>query len=117
MLVNGMLFNSEAWHGVTSAHIVKLESVDEALLRGLLKAHSKTPKEFLHFETGTIPLRWIMTQRRINYLKHILTRDDDELIKKVFTAQKEAPTQGDFVKLVEKDLKDLNIKYEDLLSN
>ena len=40
MLVNGILFNSEVWHGVTDAQIVKLESVDEALLRGLLKAHS-----------------------------------------------------------------------------
>ena len=86
-----MLFNSEAWHGITSAHIVKLESVDEALVRGLLKAHSKTPKEFLHFETGKISLRWIVTQRRINYLKPILTRDDDEVIKKVFTAQKRNP--------------------------
>ena len=57
MLINGMLYNSEAWHGVTNAHIVKLESVDESLLRGLLKAH---------LETGTIPLRWIITQRRIN---------------------------------------------------
>ena len=44
MIIHGMLYNSEAWHGVTSAHIVKLESVDESLLRGLLKAHSKTPK-------------------------------------------------------------------------
>ena len=61
ILVNGMLFNSEAWHGLKTAHIAKLEKVDESLLRGLLKAHSKTPKEFLHFETGTVPLRWIIT--------------------------------------------------------
>ena len=33
MLVNGILFNSEAWHGVTSAHIAKLESVDESSTR------------------------------------------------------------------------------------
>ena len=32
MLLNGILFNGEAWHGVTNAHIVKLEEVDEALL-------------------------------------------------------------------------------------
>ena len=60
MLINGILYNSEVWHGVTHAQIVKLESVDEALLRSILKAHSKTPKEFLYLETGTIPLRWII---------------------------------------------------------
>ena len=41
MLVNGILFNSEAWHGVTNAKIL---SVNEALLQGILKAHIKTPK-------------------------------------------------------------------------
>ena len=102
MLVNGILFNSEAWHGVTDPQIVKLESLDEALLQGLLKAHSKAPKEFLHLELGTIPLRWIMAQRRLNYMKHIQSRDDSELIKRVFLAQKETPTKGDFVKLIEK---------------
>ena len=44
MLINGILYNSEAWHGITNAQIAKLESVDEALLRGILKAHIKTPK-------------------------------------------------------------------------
>ena len=47
MLVNGTLFNSEAWHGVTKKDIILLEKVDEALLRGLLTAHSKIPIEAL----------------------------------------------------------------------
>ena len=116
MLINGILYNSEAWHGVTSAQIAKLEAVDESLLRNILKAHSKTAKEFLYLETGTIPIRWIVAQRRINYLKHILSRDDNELIKKVYLAQRENPTRGDFAKLVEKDLLDIGVPYEDVMS-
>ena len=58
MLINGIIFNSEAWHGVTNVQIVKLEKVDEALLREILKAHSKTPTGFLYLETGTLSLRW-----------------------------------------------------------
>ena len=116
MLINGILFNSEAWHSVTNAQIAKLECVDNALLRGILQAHSKTPSEFLHLETGTVPLRWIISQRRINYLRHIMSRSDEELIKKVFLAQKDQPTRGDFVKLVEKDLSDLGLSFEDITS-
>ena len=89
--------------------ILVLESVDKSLLRGILKAHTKTPKEFLYLETGSIPLKWVISQRRLNYLKHILNRDSDELIKKVYLAPKEKPTRGDFVKLVENDLKELGI--------
>ena len=100
MLINGILFNSEAWHGVTLAHIAKLEAIDEALLRGILKAHTKTPKEFLYLETGALPIKWIIAQRRINYMNHILQRDENELVKKVFLAQRNNPVQGDFVKLV-----------------
>ena len=109
MLINGVLYNSEAWHGVKDAHLVKLELLDNALLRGILQAHCKTPTEFLHLETGTVPLRWIISQRRINYLRHILSRSNDELIKKVFLAQKEKYSKGDLAQLVEKNLLDFGI--------
>ena len=114
MFINGILFNSEVWHGVTNAQITSLEAQDNSLIRGILGAHKGTPKAFLHLETGTIPLRWVIAQRRINYLKHILSRTEDELIKKVLRAQKEKPTKGDFVKLVETDLIKLGMTYEEV---
>ena len=117
MLLNGVLFNSEAWHGVTAAQVAKLEKIDENLLRGILKAHRKTPSEFLYLETGTLPIRFIMAQRRINYLKHILSRNDEELIKKVYLAQKDNPTSGDFTKLLEKDLEMLGVNQEEVILN
>ena len=53
MLLNGILFNSETWHGMMHAQIVKLEQINEALLRGILKANSKTAIDFfLYLETG-----------------------------------------------------------------
>ena len=114
MLLNGMLFNSEAWHGLTLANIAALEVVDQALLRAILNAHRGTTKEFLYLETGTVPISWILSQRRINFLKHILSRGEDELLKKVYLAQKEQPNQGDFVKIVEHDLKRFELKVEDI---
>ena len=90
--------------------------LDSAVLKGILKAHSKTPTEFLHLETGTLPLRWVIAQRRINYLRHIMSRENDEIIKKVFLAHKENPTRGDFVHLVEKDVTDFEVTYENVSS-
>jgi hypothetical protein len=109
MLLNGILFNSEAWHGVTKKHIKSLEVIDQQLLRGILKAHGKTPSEFLYLETGGTPIRWIISQRRVNYLKCILEKDDNELVKKVYLAQQDRPAQGDFAQLVKSDLNSLNI--------
>ena len=109
MLINGMLFNSEAWHGVTATQIATLEKVDQSLLRQILNAHKGTPIEFLYLETGCVPINWIVAQRRISYLLNILNRNE-----RVLEAQKENPVAGDFVKLVENDLKCLGLKYSDL---
>ena len=103
MLINTMLFNSEAWHDIKEVEIKSLECVDQHLLRSIVGAHSKTPLEFLYLETGAIPVRFILACRRMLYLQTILKRPDSELTKRIYIAQKEKPTKGDFYCLVEKD--------------
>ena len=115
ILLSRILCNSEVWHAVTAANIVTLEKLDEGFLRSILRGHSKTPKEMLYLETGTVPIRWILPQRRINYLKHLLTRNKKELIRKVFEAQNENPTAGDFVTLVNKDLVKFELTQEKIM--
>ena len=109
MLLSSMLTNSEVWYGMKEKHYEQLEEVDHYLLRKFLNGHSKTPKETLHLETGTLPIRYVIKQRRINYLHHLLTRDKKELISKVFFAQKRRTSSDDWVESVFKDLKDIKI--------
>ena len=47
MFLNGVSYNSEAWHSIDDKDLIPLEKADEVLLRGLLSAHSKTPMK--HF--------------------------------------------------------------------
>ena len=98
MIINGILYKSEAWHGLTEAHVKTLQSIDEDLLCRVLKAHRKTPLKFLYLGTGAVPIKWILAQRRINFLKCILSKDRTELVRKVFEAQMQDPTPGDFIK-------------------
>ena len=49
-------------------------------------------------------------------MKHNMMKHDNELVKKVFMAQKHSPNQGDFVTLVTKDLSDLHISCEEVTS-
>ena len=67
MLINGILFNSEAWHGVKKEDLKKLEKIDEILLRSLMGSHQKTPLEFLYLETGTLPISYIIMIRRTSW--------------------------------------------------
>ena len=68
MLINGVLFNSEAWHNVTK-DIKALEKVDESLIRSLLQSHAKTPLEFLFLETASVPIKYILISRRLMFLR------------------------------------------------
>ena len=116
MFINGTLFNSEAWQGITDGEIEQLEKVDEALLRGLLKAHSKAPLESLFQETGCTPIRYIIKNRRISYLHTILKKDSEEIVREVFEAQKVDPSPGDFYPMVANDceLIGLNLTHSEI---
>jgi hypothetical protein len=103
LLINAILFNSEAWHNFSYNQIEAFEKIDESLLRGLVLGHSKLPVPALYLETGQVPIRYIMAVRRILYLQTILQRGPSELIKQVYLAQKEDPNTGDFCKLVDQD--------------
>ena len=80
------------------------EDVDNHFLQSLFKAHSKTSIAFLHLKTGTLPIRFILISRRLNYLHNILVRSEKELVLRVFRAQQSKPAKGDWIKLIEKDL-------------
>ena len=112
MLINGVLYNSEAWHSVTDQDILGLEKIDEALLRFLLGSHSKAPLEILYLESGAIPMRFILKSRRINYLQTIVKRDEEELTQRVFKAQLDKPIDGDFAQLVKLDCELIGLEFD-----
>ena len=100
MFVNGVLYNSEVWQGPNATDIAMLDHVDRQLLKVICAGNAKTASEFLYLETSALPLKYIIASRRIIYLQHILKRAEGELIKRVYEAQKQHPTTGDFIELV-----------------
>ena len=101
IFLNGILTNAEAWYNVKEEHLKILEAADNELMRKLLNAHSKTACELLFLETGKIPIRHIISKKRFMYLWHILKQNDDQLIKKVYDAQKIKCTKGDWYETIQ----------------
>ena len=104
LLLNGTLFNSEAWHGLIESQLAALAKVDEDLIKRMAASHSKIHVTALYLETGTIPVRYILACRPILYLKFILHRSKDKLIKKVYLAQQADIREGDFCQLMDGDM-------------
>ena len=96
LLCNSMLLNSEAWSDLKEIQIEKMEVVDRSLLRSLVEAHSKTPKEFLYMEVGVMKFRHMIMIRRMTYHHQIILRDDEETTKKIYMKQKQQNCKGDW---------------------
>ena len=108
-LVSSLVFNCEAWYGLSLKQVKVLEKEDESLMRKVLGCPSKTPIHLMFLELGWLPLRFIIQSRRLNFLKCILNQKETSLVKQVFNEQKSNPKKGDWIKLVESDLKKLKI--------
>ena len=89
--------------------------MDTSLLRRLTGGHAKCASEFYHLESGTWKLRHHLTYRRLMYHHHLITREPDETIQKIYNKQKEECIKGDWYELLKKDFlfieEDINEEY------
>ena len=107
------MFNSEAWYGVKQTEVDALEKIDEAYLRSLFKAHSKTPIEAFYLETGKYPLRYILKSRRLMYWWHMERLNGEKMLYKFLKAQQNNPVKNDWILQVMKDKEELQIDISD----
>ena len=113
MLVNSLLFTTETWSGLSERDVARLQVVDTAMIRAITGGHSKTPVEFHFLETGTLMLKHILSINRLMYHHHLITREDNETIKKVYNKQKEDETKGDWFDLLVKDFKFIGVEMDE----
>ena len=111
LLLNGILFNTEAMFSVTDKHISTLEETDRYLLRQILGTGTETPIESLYIETASLPVKYIWKGRRIMYYWTMLHKGEDEIAKQVFSAMKEFPSKkSDWMTQVNEDLRYFDIE-------
>ena len=113
ILVNSIMTNSEVWYEVTAKQMDVLEDINLGLIKNFLAGHSKTAKEAFYLETGTLPLRYTLAKRRLMYLWTILQRDDSDMLKRAYMAQKISTTKGDWSKTIEKEKELFNINLNE----
>ena len=58
------------------------------LMRQIFETPSGTPKESFYLETASIPIRFVKIERRMLFLCNKLHKNQSELVKQVFKAQR-----------------------------
>ena len=87
LFINGCLVNSEVWTGYSENDLKDLEVIDHQILHVITGAQAKVPTEMLYLETAQIPIKSVISARRLLYLHNILKR----FHKKIYSAMKEDP--------------------------
>ena len=106
VFLNSILLNSEAWYSVDKQTIEELEKLDNILLKKIFELPTSTPAAFLHLELGTIPIRFVLMIRRLNFLQYILKEQEDSLI---LVAQIENTLKGDWWEAAHHDIVEIGL--------
>ena len=114
MLVNGILYSTEALISLNKSHIDTLEACDKNFMARLFNVPHTTPYEAYFIETAAIPLWFLLAGRRLRFYWSLLQKTESELVKQVYLATREFPTKGDWRSNVMDDLRKFEIqKTED----
>ena len=79
------------------------------ILRAIIGAQAKGPVETLYQETSSLSISYVISSRRMIYLKTILDKSNEEVVKKVYLAMKENPIKNDWYHLLKSDFEKINI--------
>ena len=113
LLLGSMLSNSESWINISKLDLDLLEKPDVMVHRKILCDYGNPSKVFMFLELGTIPVKYVMMEKRLKFLRYILNESMTSMIRQVFEVQKLDSRKGDFCELIKKDLNDLNIEMND----
>ena len=109
MLVNGILYSTEALISLNKSHIDTLEACDKDFMAKLFYVPHTTPYETYYTETAAIPLRFLLTGRRLMFYWSVLQKPESELVKQVYLATREFPSKGGWQSNIMDDLLRLKI--------
>ena len=92
------------WSGFTENDLHDLVIIDHQILRLITGAQAKVPVEMLFLETSQVPVKDIISVRRLLYLHEVLTRQPSELIYQIYIAMRESPIKDDWIHLINQDM-------------
>ena len=102
-----VLSNAQAWSNLTETNIKDLQVVQLRYLKRMLHAPTSTSNPLTFLETGTIPIENEIHIKQFNYLHHILTLENDDIVKVTYTEQIKNPFEPNLGNTLGK----LRVKY------
>ena len=102
LLRSSLLYASETMHNVKEVEWRALEATEEAVIQKVCGTLRSCPRHMLYLETGFVPARFKVQRQMLNHLHYILQQPEGSLLSRMYLAQVQNPTKGDWASEVAK---------------
>ena len=87
MVMSILTYNIEVLYNVTKSDMKRLDKVDLYLLRKAMMTSPKASRCLVLLELGLVSLEFILKQKRVMFLFHLLTSDNSSISKRILMSQ------------------------------
>ena len=94
IIVSKVITNASSWIRLSEKAIKILEQNQLDFLRRLLKLPRTTPSAGVWWETGVMPWKWRIIQKKMKFAQHLERRNSEALAAKLWKMEKENLTDG-----------------------
>ena len=111
-----LTLNIEVAYNVTKSEIKQLDKVDIEFLQRTMFATAKVSRCILLLELGLVSVEYLIKQKCLGFLHHLLSSNDSSLAYQVLMEQRKTQLKGDWVNLVSEDLQSLKmfLSFDDI---
>ena len=88
LLLGSFLSNSERWINISKGDLDLLEKPDTMVQRSILSNFGNPSKVFMYLELGVVPVKYVMMEKRLKFLRYILNESMTSMIRRVYDVQK-----------------------------
>ena len=84
VFVSSVLFNSQTWTRLTISDYKNLQTIQLRYLKRIMQVPKSTPNVSVSLELGVLPISKEIHRRKLVFLHHILTLEEDDPVRQVY---------------------------------
>jgi len=93
-VIPSLLNNSESWIDIQNGHIKDLQDFQDEFIRRVLHLPGQTTKAIINWDIGMMPMKWRIAGKKLQYMRKIQLKEDDNITKRALQQEVETGTKG-----------------------
>ena len=94
LVIQPLLHNCASWIGITEKHIKELQKFQNKFIRRVLHLPHSVTHAILDWDVGMWPMEWRIKERKLNFVRQILEKNDENICKQTLIQEMETGING-----------------------